>query len=67
MLAVTNRGNQLVGLLRHVNLRRGLAQISTSMSRPVGADPVSGIFEVYGKSLLALAETVSTVVRTKTS
>jgi Mg/Co/Ni transporter MgtE len=66
MLAVTNRGNQLVGLLRHVNLRQGLAQISTTISRPTGADPVSGIFEVYGKSLLALADTVSTVVRTKT-
>jgi Mg/Co/Ni transporter MgtE len=65
-LAVTNRNNQLVGLLRHVDLRQGMAQVSTTISRPAGADPISGIFEVYGKSLIALVETVSTVARTKT-
>jgi magnesium transporter len=58
-IPVTNRNQQLVGLLRHVDLRRGLAQISTSIVKTDGADPITGIYETYGKSLLALFDTVT--------
>jgi hypothetical protein len=32
---------------------------------PAGSDPLSGIFDVYGLSLLALFDTVSSAVETE--
>lgn len=63
-IPVTNRNQQLVGLLRHVDLRRGLAQTSTSIVKSDGADPITGIYETYGKSLLALFDTVTDLTST---
>ena len=65
-IPVTNRNQQLVGLLRHVDLRRGLAQTSTSIDKADGNDPITGIYETYGKSLLALFDTVTDLTRTRT-
>ncbi len=65
-IPVTNRNQQLVGLLRHVDLRRGLAQTSTSIDKTDGTDPITGIYETYGKSLLALFDTVTDLTRTRT-
>jgi len=57
-VAVVNKNHQLVGVLRHIDLRRGLEEISTTISEPRGSDPIAGIWEVYGSSLLALFNTV---------
>jgi Mg/Co/Ni transporter MgtE len=60
---VVNRMQKLVGILRHLDLRNGLRQISISIQKPRGADPVSGIFEVYGNSLLILFSTLNDISR----
>ncbi len=57
-VAVINRNQQIVGILRHVDLRRGLDKISNTIAGPSGTDPLLGILEVYGESLLALLGTV---------
>jgi Mg/Co/Ni transporter MgtE len=63
VVPVTGQQQQFIGVLRHADLRQGLA----SQHRPAaeelpGSDPMSGIFDVYGKSLLALFNSVSNVV-----
>jgi Mg/Co/Ni transporter MgtE len=58
-IPVTNRDSQLVGILRHLDLRRGLDQLSTTIVQPQGADPITGIYETYGNSMLALFDTLS--------
>lgn len=65
-IPVANRNQQLVGLLRHVDLRRGLEQISSHIEAPDDADPIAGIYATYGKSLLALFDTVSDLASTET-
>jgi Mg/Co/Ni transporter MgtE len=65
-LPVTNRNQQLVGELRYLDLRKGLEQISTTIAQPDGADPITGIGEVYGSSLLALFNTVADIAHAKT-
>ena len=63
VLPVTNRDNQLLGILPHHALRQGLAQINNVRPKSKsGKDPLSSIFEVYGQSLLALFNTVSDAV-----
>jgi len=65
-VAVINRNNQMVGILRHVDLRKGLDAISnTVITKPNGSDPLTGILEVYGNSLLALFNTVGESAKTK--
>lgn len=65
MVAITNRKQQVVGVLRHVDLRKGLVDISSDLTsnitRSRGSDPLSGLCEVYGSSLLALFSTISEV------
>jgi Mg/Co/Ni transporter MgtE len=53
-VVVTNRKHQLVGVLRHVDLRKGLEQISTSIVQPRRVDAFSGFFEAYASSLMVL-------------
>jgi len=65
-IPVTNRNQQLVGLLRHSDLRRGLEQTTTNIVTTDGADPITGIYETYGKSLLALFDTVTDLASTRT-
>lgn len=64
-VAVINRNRQMVGLLRHVDLRKGLDEISNTIIKPRGSDPLTGMCEVYGKSLLALFNTVGEAAATK--
>ncbi len=54
LVPVVSRSRQLVGTLSHSNLRHGLSQLETTVREPVGADPATGIWEVYGTTLLAL-------------
>lgn len=58
-VAVTNRHNQMVGVLRHADLRKGLDNTSSIITKSRGSDPLTGIYEVYGSSLLALFNTIS--------
>jgi magnesium transporter len=64
-IPVTNRNQKLVGVLRHQDFRKGLAQISNQIVQPSDSDPIAGIFEVYGSSLLILFATVSDIVSNK--
>jgi magnesium transporter len=60
-IVVTNRNRKLVGVLRHVDLRKGLEQISTSIVQAHGVDTLSGIFEAYAGSLLVLFATLGDI------
>jgi magnesium transporter len=62
-LPVTNRNHKLVGILRHLDLRHGLEQISTRILQPQGPEPITGVFEAYGDSLLILFTTFSDIAR----
>lgn len=66
-LAVVNRKQMFVGILRHRDMRRGLNQLSTSIDQPAGADPITGLYEVYGLSLAALVNTVTEISQTNSS
>jgi Mg/Co/Ni transporter MgtE len=64
-ITVTNRNHKLVGVLRHLDLRHGLEQISTSILIPQGSEPIAGVFKAYGSSLLILFATLSDISRGK--
>ena len=64
-MPVTNRHQQLVGVLRYVDLRKGLEQTSTTITKPIGAGPITGIYESYGKCLLELFNAVADIAQTK--
>ena len=64
-LPVVNRSKQLVGMLRHVGLRKGLDQIATTIDVSRGSDPITNIFEVYGGSLLTLFNTIGEMTNTR--
>ncbi len=53
-VAVLNRKQQIVGMLRHVDLRRGLDEVSGTRAWPGSSDALAGFLDVYGTSLLAL-------------
>ncbi|MFT5114941.1 MAG: Mg/Co/Ni transporter MgtE [Parasphingorhabdus sp.] len=65
-LPVTNRNRQLIGVLRYADLRKGLHQISATMDRPDGDDPIASVYECYWKILLILFDTVADITRSKT-
>jgi predicted transcriptional regulator len=63
VMPVTGTQQQFIGVLRHMDLRQGLRQHQVPRPRESGGnDPVSGIIDVYGKSLLALFDSVSNAV-----
>jgi len=63
VMPVVGGHHQLIGVLRHVDLRRGLQnQQQRARVQPGQHDPMSGIFDVYGQSLLALFNSVSNAV-----
>lgn len=62
VMAVLNRNDQYIGALRHVDLRRGLEQLADQMPSRPDQGPLTGIFSVYGHTLLALLETMSDAV-----
>lgn len=53
-LPVLNRNRQLVGLLRHVDLRNNLEQFVDSASAPPQHDLLNEVGEAYGGALVAL-------------
>jgi Mg/Co/Ni transporter MgtE len=66
VMPVVGAQQQFIGVLRHVDLRRGLQQDQQRAQQlPPGGDPVSGIFDVYGHSLLALFNSLSNAVETE--
>jgi len=67
VMPVTGTQQQFIGVLRHVDLRSGLQQQGKQRERAGehGGDPLTGIFDVYGQSLLALLNTVSNAVETE--
>jgi len=63
VMPVTGLHHQYIGVLRHADLRRGLQYLKQSNRTSPGVnDPLSGIIDVYGQSLLALFNSVSNVV-----
>lgn len=62
-LPVTSREQQFLGTISHNAMRNGLSQLHSGMTANSDfRDPVSSLFEAYGKSLLALFNTVSEAV-----
>lgn len=66
-LPVVNRNNQLVGMLRYVDLRKGLEHIDTAIEAVNGDEHVSNIFKLYGESLLVLFNVMGEMVGIKKS
>ncbi len=64
-LPVLNRNHQLVGVLRHIDLRKGLEQIATTVKVHKNGDFISNICEVYGRTLLALFSSVGEMTNAK--
>lgn len=62
VMPVLNRNSQFIGVLRHVDLRKGLEHLNGKISRYPGQDPLTGIFDVYGHSLLVLFRSMSDIV-----
>lgn len=62
--AVINEKRHIVGVLRHLELRQGLKEIATTIKEPTGNDPIGGLWEAYGQSLLALFNTVGDAINT---
>ncbi len=63
VMPVTGAAHQFIGVLRHVDLRRGLSQdVHLAQQAVPGGDPLSGIVDAYGQSLLALFNSVSNAV-----
>jgi len=66
VMPVVGAQQQFIGALRHVDLRRGLNQDAHLARQPeAGGDPVSEIVDAYGKSLLALFNSVSAAVESE--
>jgi magnesium transporter len=59
IIPLVNRNQQLVGVLKHADMRKGLNQIETYITPSDSSNPMNGIFEVYGHSLIALINAVA--------
>ncbi len=55
---VLNRHQQFVGTLSHARLRQGITELASTMDAPSDSDPVTGLSEVYGSSMLAVLESL---------
>lgn len=64
-VAVINSSRQIIGVFRHLDLRKGLIETSNTISELRGKDPIAGMLEVYGSCLLALFNTVGEAVHIK--
>ncbi|MGV3591001.1 MAG: hypothetical protein ACO1PZ_04875, partial [Gammaproteobacteria bacterium] len=63
VMPVTGVQHQFIGVLRHADLRRALHQdTARAHAPPAGGDPLSGLVDAYGQSLLAVFNSVSSVV-----
>lgn len=66
VMPVVGAQQQFIGALRHADLRRGLDQDVSRERQPMaGGDPLTGIVDAYGQSLLALFNSISTAVEQK--
>lgn len=66
VMPVIGAQQQFIGALRHADLRRALNQDAQEIAQRVaGGDPISGILDAYGHSLLALFNSVSTAVESE--
>jgi Mg/Co/Ni transporter MgtE len=66
VMPVIGAQQQFIGALRHADLRRALNQDAQAITQPVtGGDPISGIVDAYGHSLLALFNSVSTAIESE--
>lgn len=54
VMPVINRRQQFIGIIRHVDLRKGLEQLSAGALGSQAREPISGLLEVYGDAMLAL-------------
>lgn len=64
-VAVIGRDQKIVGLLRHLDLRRAMTLLAQTIEEPQGSDPVSGLVQVYGQTLFALFNTLWMVGESK--
>lgn len=64
-VAIVNHQGQFVGVLRHVDLRRGIAQLKNVIETRTGSDPITSLLSVYGSSLFSLLDTVGEFANTK--
>ncbi|MEQ8952537.1 MAG: CBS domain-containing protein [Gammaproteobacteria bacterium] len=62
VMPVVNRSQQFIGIIRHVDLRMGLDKISSNPDPVPGENPLAGIFEAYGTTLLTLAGALEDIV-----
>lgn len=62
---VDNMSGELIGILRHMDLRNGLDRLSKNDDNQTGAGPIMGISEVYGPSLLEIFSTLATTANPK--
>lgn len=53
VVAIVNRDQKIIGVLRHVDLRKALSALSTTVIEPSYRESLSNVFEVYGNSLFA--------------
>jgi Mg/Co/Ni transporter MgtE len=66
VMPVIGAQQQFIGALRHADLRRALHQDAQAAPQPVaGGDPIAGIVDAYGHSLLALFNSVSTAIESE--
>lgn len=64
-VAVINRNQQLVGILRHLDLRAGLDSIATTITEPHDSEPITAIWDVYGSCLIAIFNALGEAVSLK--
>tara|TARA_R110000772_G_scaffold157669_3_gene268831 strand:- start:864 stop:1691 length:828 start_codon:yes stop_codon:yes gene_type:complete len=63
VVSVIDMNEQFLGVLKHADLRIGLKEVNKAPSEQAdSSDLVSGILEVYGKTLLVLFSTVMNVI-----
>lgn len=65
VLPVYDRNNHLIGTLRHLDLRKGLNQLSKTIRSKHKSGAMSEIGNAYGKSLLALLNSASEIAHIK--
>jgi magnesium transporter len=64
-IPVINGRHQLVGILRHLDYRNGMAQLTRTISRSPAGDPIADFGRAYSKALLAVFETAFDAINQK--
>lgn len=58
VVPVHSSSKQIIGALRYKNVRKGLDHLATYIKDEHVQDPISGIFSVYGQTLIKTVETM---------